>query len=403
MAVDDLELLHSELPNLFSEKDLPVAWEEDWRFVKVDDPESPLPQLQTVAPTDDIEALFESPDLRAKVHVEDEDGAWTAAVDFGKIMTPSFKSSKRFPGSPVPYDLEDQVPPPDCLGSYLPFHYFFPVWWGAYLIVEGVNGLARFIRRRAGGVLSYPESVVVARLFIYGHEAFHHITESFATRLEVSHRKPLYKVGFDKLYRKYANTSESLEEALASAHGYRKVKSLVFRKPQNEPEKRNAACGALAEYIRRCPPGYDRALEFIGESAFISERSEFAEKNHNCALADIRQRGALIWSSFPSAFSGISRVNSRVNYAIHRNSAFSSRIRASVHYLQYRDVAQRLKKLGSCKFMRHGGTHEIWQNREGRPFPVPRHPGDLKTGTLRGIIRQAGLQMSVSEFVSKRM
>ena len=100
--------------------------------------------------------------------------------------------------------------------------------------------------------------------------------QSFATRLEVSHRKPLYRTGFDEFYRKGAGTSDSIEEALASAHGYRKVDARAFRKPNDEPQKRKAALEAIAEYIRCCPPGYNRALEFIQNSAFTSQRSEFA-------------------------------------------------------------------------------------------------------------------------------
>ena len=37
MAVEDLDALRSELPQLFSDKDLPVNWEEDWVFVPVKD------------------------------------------------------------------------------------------------------------------------------------------------------------------------------------------------------------------------------------------------------------------------------------------------------------------------------------------------------------------------------
>lgn len=232
---------------------------------------------------------------------------------------------------------------------------------------------------------------------------FHHIVESFATRLEVSHRQPLYRIGFDAFYRENAGTHDSVEEALASAHGYRKVDSRAFRRP-NEPQKREAALEALVEYIRRCPPGYNRALDFVTNSAFNLQRSDFAEKNHNWALPDIGQREARVWNSFPHAFSGISRVQSRVNYAIHRDSPLIDRVRTRGHYLRYRDVTQRLEKQGSCTFVRHGGGgHEIWENPMGRRFAVPRHPGDLRTGTLQRIIKQAGLEVSVSEFISQRM
>jgi hypothetical protein len=34
---------------------------------------------------------------------------------------------------------------------------------------------------------------------------------------------------------------------------------------------------------------------------------------------------------------------------------------------------------------------------------VPRHPGDLRQGTLAKIIKEAGLQMSVSQFIAARV
>ena len=387
MAVDDLDALREELPDLFSDRDLPAAWEEDWIFVRYDNPNAGSLPAETVAPPDDFEEALERDNA-----VSDE---------FGRILVPDFGDTP-FPGAAVPYDPGEAVPPPDCLGFYLPFHYFHPLWWGVYLIVEGIQGLASFVQAHSNDVLSYRESVVVSRLFVYGHEAVHHIVESFATRLEVSHRKALYRTGFDVLFRKYAGTPKAVEEALASAHGYRKVRERAFKRP-NQPKRHKAALSAIGEYIRRCPPGYDRALEFINASSFVAARSAFAEVNHNWALPHIAPISARAWNSFPHAFSGISRVHSRVNYAVHRNSPLIKRIRTRGHYLRYREVTERLEKLASCTFVRQkGGAHTIWQNREGKHFPVPRHPGDINKGTLQKIIKQAGLHMSVSEFVSQQ-
>jgi predicted RNA binding protein YcfA (HicA-like mRNA interferase family) len=241
----------------------------------------------------------------------------------------------------------------------------------------------------------------VSRLFIYGHEGFHHVVESFATRLEISHREPLYRRGFDKFYQKYLGTRDSIEEALASAYGYRKVQDHAFRRP-NEKDKREVGLATLAEYIRQCPPGYDRALEFVQSARFIAKRSEFAEANHNYALPRIPRLGSRTWDSFGHAFSGISRVHSRVNYAIRRESSLGTRVRTRGYHLRYREVEERLHKFASCTVVRQKGGHEIWQNPDGHRLPVPRHPGDLRIGTLQNIIRQAGLEMSVSEFMSRK-
>lgn len=59
---------------------------------------------------------------------------------------------------------------------------------------------------------------------------------------------------------------------------------------------------------------------------------------------------------------------------------------------RYRDVSKRLKSLG-CEFVRHAaGSHEIWVNKiNGLYTTLPNHPGDMPEGTLRAILRQAGI------------
>ena len=45
------------------------------------------------------------------------------------------------------------------------------------------------------------------------------------------------------------------------------------------------------------------------------------------------------------------------------------------------------------------GSHEIWRHAErGIRLTLPRHPGDMPEGTLRAVVRQAGL--SVDEFLA---
>jgi predicted RNA binding protein YcfA (HicA-like mRNA interferase family) len=64
----------------------------------------------------------------------------------------------------------------------------------------------------------------------------------------------------------------------------------------------------------------------------------------------------------------------------------------------YLDVITKLRKAG-FQFDRYAkGSHEIWRNPQTRArVTVPNHPGDLPEGTVRAILRQAGL--SVEEFL----
>ena len=58
----------------------------------------------------------------------------------------------------------------------------------------------------------------------------------------------------------------------------------------------------------------------------------------------------------------------------------------------YREVTRRLRALG-FSFQRQGaGSHEIWFNAASNLYTtVPNHVGDIPEGTLRAILRQAGI------------
>jgi predicted RNA binding protein YcfA (HicA-like mRNA interferase family) len=60
-----------------------------------------------------------------------------------------------------------------------------------------------------------------------------------------------------------------------------------------------------------------------------------------------------------------------------------------------------LRKLRRADFIfdrQAKGSHEIWWNPQTRArTTVPHHPGDLPEGTLRAILRQAGL--SIEDFL----
>lgn len=68
---------------------------------------------------------------------------------------------------------------------------------------------------------------------------------------------------------------------------------------------------------------------------------------------------------------------------------------------RYREIVKRLKQLG-FKFDRQAaGSHEIWYNpRTNHYTTIPNHPGDLPEGTLRAILKQAGIE--TEEFLRKK-
>lgn len=67
----------------------------------------------------------------------------------------------------------------------------------------------------------------------------------------------------------------------------------------------------------------------------------------------------------------------------------------------YRQIVKRLKRLGFEFYRQAAGSHEIWHNPStNRYTTIPNHSGDMPEGTLRAIIKQAGV--SPDEFLKKK-
>jgi len=67
---------------------------------------------------------------------------------------------------------------------------------------------------------------------------------------------------------------------------------------------------------------------------------------------------------------------------------------------RYREIVMRLRRLGFEFDRQAAGSHEIWYNSTtNRYTTIPNHPGDMSEGTLRAILKQAGIEME--EFLRK--
>lgn len=67
---------------------------------------------------------------------------------------------------------------------------------------------------------------------------------------------------------------------------------------------------------------------------------------------------------------------------------------------KYRQIIKRLKHLGFEFDRQAAGSHEIWYNPLTNCYTViPNHPGDMPEGTLRAIIKQAGI--TIDDFLKQ--
>jgi len=59
--------------------------------------------------------------------------------------------------------------------------------------------------------------------------------------------------------------------------------------------------------------------------------------------------------------------------------------------LKYRQIVKKLRKLGFVFRRATGGSHEIWWNEKTRKTCVVPHHREVRPGTIRSIIKQAGV------------
>ena len=67
---------------------------------------------------------------------------------------------------------------------------------------------------------------------------------------------------------------------------------------------------------------------------------------------------------------------------------------------RYRQIVKVLQSFGFVFDRQAAGSHEIWFNPEtGRYTTIPNHTGDMPEGTLRAILKQAGI--ATEDFINR--
>lgn len=60
---------------------------------------------------------------------------------------------------------------------------------------------------------------------------------------------------------------------------------------------------------------------------------------------------------------------------------------------RYREIVERLRAFGFAFDRQAAGSHEIWYNETTNLYTtIPNHQGDMPEGTLRAILKQAGIR-----------
>ncbi len=306
-----------------------------------------------------------------------------------------------FPGAPAS-SPSGYAPPPEVYAFYLPWHFFDVNTWGIYLIYEGIQAFARQLHAVTKPYLSWSECKRVATQFLFHHEAYHNAVETFGLRLEASHRIPCYVTGFQGPWKNWFNQKTLHEEGLATAYAANFTKTDAFTSylpGQRRTFKRRCAFAAISNIIHSMPPEYATADILLTDTvSFEKAQRLFQEENLTSCFPKTNPVAADLWTASPHAMRPSLSRNDSFSYVISRSHP-AVRVAAKVPHFNRQQVIKQLINVTHGKEVPQGkGKHPKFVA-NGKQVSVPNHPGDFPHGTLREILRQLDINMSVRQFM----
>jgi len=392
MSYDQVKELFEADPSLFEPFTLPDDWLDDWIVTSTENIDSLFDEESTELNDDCDETPFS---------IEKHNNGNVSTAENNAIETPkAIQDYYRVPHWPATPDI---TAPTDCLGFYLPFHYS-PDRYGIYILEEGVEYLQQLLSQFSNGLLNPDTCKKVALYFIYFHESFHHKVEMLATRWELVARKPAYIDAIKAFYNKGKGTDYWPEETLANLHSFdqciRRMARVVSQIELSLIKR------ALYDFISKQPPGYRNAINFINLDEkskpvkhLDGEKHDFYETLYREYLPSKQRYPTDIWN-FGYFDYPFNKINGRFNFLLPKNSPLSKRISLNGRFLSTKDVVKKLKKSVGLEEVRKGkGSHVIWRAANGKSTTIPLKKNDMPVGTLKGILKDLGLDMNIRDFI----
>lgn len=395
MKTENLETLENEIPQIF-DRFAHWDWPRDGVIVVGEDDLAKAPDPFDELFTEDPTEAFGDPDSRPPFGEEE----WL----IGGIPDPPIEE----PLNGIVDQLNESLPKgewpgrprrsptrvilPDAAAFYLPWHHFDNNVWGIYLIVEGIESIGEQILALCGGWLNRGECMNVAKVFLFHHEAYHNAVETFAVRLETSHRSACYKTGMQSLYNGRPVPGIPHEEALANAYGALKVKSECFRSEKSlkvRAFKRKLSYFALLKIFQISQPPYDGAVEILKPRSTFNPKQRLFQEECLSRSLNVPRVSANVWGAALHALHPSLSRNGAFSYIIGKNHPLASKVPAGVRYFDRRKFIKRLRdEIGGE--LEGGGRHQIYKTPDGLRVPIP--TGDLKIGTADSILKSLGLK-----------
>ena len=208
-------------------------------------------------------------------------------------------------------------------------------------------------------------------------------------------RKPVYRTGTSRLYKRGYVPGEPHEETLATAYGLKKVRDEI-KLPKRD---KKAAVEALKIYMKLCPPEYQKGVDFIDNDRFDEWENAFIEEAMRACSGKGLPHSA--WNIGTYMMSPLIQRNRKYSW-ICKRADFRQRSKLSVHYFRRRDIISCLEKLADAH-PEPGGKHTHivrTVNEAGRKSTrrtqIP--SGEVYKGTLSGMLRDLDLELNVNSF-----
>jgi len=204
----------------------------------------------------------------------------------------------------------------DTCAWYQPIHYF-AYDWGIFIreecILKQATMIARFLDLRGKPVSDtrgLAKALVRASLHAYFlHEQYHHKVECLGLRLHVVERKSAYLPYQAKVYRAAVGTDDLLEEALANADAFRRLKTQPYAGWFSRPVLK-----ATRRFLRwrfpLDPPGYRQAAHYLRAARFATGENRLHGQVHEALLKPCRT--ASDWDMAPRLMQSFFPITSNI-------------------------------------------------------------------------------------------
>ena len=430
MLEKNIQTLRDVFPNLFDIKVVPKDWHDDLHVIdRYDNYPDPFEgelfpeENEPIADIPDI-PLGELDEMLSEPQIIDDIGA-DAEILSNSVEKLQDIFGNDFPGAPQKPKGAGRVTATETYGFYLPWHNFEVDTWGIYIFAEGIVILGNLFNQFTNGLLPMKESNLLARAFIFHHEAYHNKVETFASRFETALRQPMFISAIAQLYisNGFSTTTTSgtlpqgifHEESLANAYAYQKCDNVFSRYPNKQKEfLKKLARHAIYQLISQSPPKYREAMFLIpnprnkgrmsssmqNSKRFINEVEGFFQEEALARTTNQTFIDPKIWQTQKKLMDPSLRRNCSFTYLINKKSKLARRSKLAVHYLARRKLIKILEQETGGHMENRGGSHPSKFRVGNLKIPIPGNRNrEIPKGTAEKIFKIAGIKKNIEKLI----